>query len=272
MRIRSDLKFGTITDNPLVVGGTSVNSAQFATLPTVAGSDELHITLDPEGSNREIVKVTAHSAAATVCTIARGQLGTSAAQHALTTRWVHGAITTDLKIPCTSSTRPTLGLWEGMTIVETDTDLEFTYDGAAWVNTGNLGAWPTWTPTLTQSTAVAKTITRASWTRQGRMISGDFQLAVTAAGTANAAITVHLPVPAAAGYPDGAAIGSGYWLDASSITCHGNLGITTDDRVAFYAGSAANAANPLGLTASPNGAAIASGDLLVGTFRYEAAS
>lgn len=131
-RIRSDLKFGTITDNPLAIGGTSVNSAQFATLPTVAGSDELWITLDPEGSNREIVKVTAHSAAATVCTVVRGQLGTAAAQHASGTRWVHGAITTDLVIPCTSSTRPTLGLWAGMRIYETDTNREYVYNGTAW--------------------------------------------------------------------------------------------------------------------------------------------
>ena len=141
-RIRSDLKFGTITDNPLAVGATSINSAQFASLPTVAGSDELYLTIDPEGSNREIVKVTAHSAAATVCTVVRGQLNTSAAQHAVGTRWVHGAISTDLVVPCTSSTRPTLGLWAGMRIYETDTNREYVYTGSAWSYRGG-GTNPT---------------------------------------------------------------------------------------------------------------------------------
>lgn len=147
MRLRSDLKFGTITDNPLAIGATTVNSAQFATLPTVAGTDELYLTLDPEGSNREIVKVTAHTAAATACTIVRGQLGTAAAQHAVGTRWVHGAVTTDLLVPCTSSTRPTLGLWAGMQIFETDTNTIQVYDGTAWRQVSALGAWTAYTPT-----------------------------------------------------------------------------------------------------------------------------
>lgn len=173
---------------------------------------------------------------------------------------------------CTSTTRPA-SPWAGLPIFETNTGFLLTWDGAAWVQGLALGAWPTYTPTLTQSAAVAKTVTRAAWTRQGRMISGDFDLAVTATGAANNAITVHLPVPAAAGYSDGAIIGSGYWFDTSApITLHGNLGIVSDDRVSFYAGSAANAGNQMGLTSSPNGAAIASGDRLVGSFRYEAAS
>ena len=151
-RIRSDLKFGTITDNPLAVGATSINSAQFASLPTVAGSDELYLTIDPEGSNKEIVKVTAHSAAATVCTVVRGQLSTSAAQHAVGTRWVHGAISTDLVIPCTSTTRPTLGLWAGMKIYETDTNTVQVYDGSAWRQIAALGAWTAYTPTDTAIT------------------------------------------------------------------------------------------------------------------------
>lgn len=132
MRLRSDLKFGTITDNPLAIGSTTINSAQFATLPTVAGSDELYLTIDPEGSNREIVKVTAHSPAATAVTVQRGQLGTAAAQHALSTRWVHAAVTTDLVVPCTSSTHPTVGLWAGMRIFETDTGRELVYNGTDW--------------------------------------------------------------------------------------------------------------------------------------------
>lgn len=149
MRIRSDLKFGTITDNPLAIGAVTVNSAQFSTLPTVAGTDELYLTLDPEGSNREIVKVTAHAAAATSVTVQRGQLGTAAAQHALSTRWAHGIVTTDLTVPCTSSTRPTVGLWAGMRIYETDTNREYIYNGTDWVQRSGSPVWVT--PTMENS-------------------------------------------------------------------------------------------------------------------------
>ena len=136
MRIRSDLKFGTLTDNPLLIGSTSINSGQFATLPVVTGGDELWITLEPEGSNREYVKVTAHSASGTLCVGVRGQLGTTAAAHPLLSRWVQGIVTTDVTVPCTSSTRPTLGLWAGMKIYETDKFRELTYNGSAWIITG----------------------------------------------------------------------------------------------------------------------------------------
>lgn len=80
---------GTITDNPLLVGATSVNSSNFATLPTVASPDIMYIVLDPEATAGapEALTVTTHTASATVCTVTRAAQGTTAREHAAGTVW-----------------------------------------------------------------------------------------------------------------------------------------------------------------------------------------
>ena len=76
-------------------GGTTLNSAQFATLPVVASPDTLTLTLDPDGTagEPEIVLVTAHTAAATSVTVTRGQEigfgGIAGRAHAINTVWRH---------------------------------------------------------------------------------------------------------------------------------------------------------------------------------------
>lgn len=93
MRVRSDNTFGTTTNAPLLVGGTTLNSAGLANLGVVASPDIAVITLDPNRVNGapEIVYVTAHTGAATSATILRGQEGTAAREHPVGTFWVHGA-------------------------------------------------------------------------------------------------------------------------------------------------------------------------------------
>lgn len=92
-----NLVSGTITDNPLAIGATTINSAGFANLPAVVGPDTLRITLDPAGINGlpEIVLVTAHTAAATSITVTRAQEtangGNAAHAHILGTQWAHSA-------------------------------------------------------------------------------------------------------------------------------------------------------------------------------------
>lgn len=134
---RQNLQYGTITDNPLSNVATTINSADFAGLIALA-SNNMYVTLDPEGvyGDPEIINVTAHTAAATSATCARGALGTSARQHPQGTTWVAGVYDIDVIIPCTAATRPTLGLWEGMTIAETDTDRVLVYNGSDWARTG----------------------------------------------------------------------------------------------------------------------------------------
>jgi len=84
-----NLKGGTITDNPLAIGATTINSAGFANLPVVTAPDFLWLTLDPDAlvGAPEIVKVTAHSSAATSVTVVRAQQSTAARSHNLAEVW-----------------------------------------------------------------------------------------------------------------------------------------------------------------------------------------
>lgn len=133
-RLRTDVKFGIITDDPLTAGATTVNSTAFADLPVVAGSDDLLFTLDPAAlyGNPEIVRVTAHSSSATSVTVVRAQLGTTARQHIIGVQWVHAPYTVDVIMQCTSTTRPTVGLYAGLMAFETDTNFLIRYTGSAW--------------------------------------------------------------------------------------------------------------------------------------------
>jgi hypothetical protein len=56
-----------------VIAGTTLDSAIFANLPTIAAPDYMWLTLDPSGvaGLPEIVQVTAHTAAAITLTIMR---------------------------------------------------------------------------------------------------------------------------------------------------------------------------------------------------------
>ena len=94
----SNLKGGSITDAPLSNVATTINSAAFADLPAVTGSDTMWITLDPAGANGapEIVSVTAHTAAATSVTVVRAQQSTTARSHPVSTVWAHSLTTTDI--------------------------------------------------------------------------------------------------------------------------------------------------------------------------------
>jgi hypothetical protein len=103
-RSRTGFVAGTTTDNPLLIGATSFNSAGLATLPTIASPTIAVIILDPTGINGapEVVYVTAHTISTTSATIARAKESSSARQHPLATNWVHGATVqdfTDLEQP-----------------------------------------------------------------------------------------------------------------------------------------------------------------------------
>lgn len=93
-RLRRNFTSGTITDNPLTLGATTINSAGFASLPVVASPDIITIVLDPLGTAGapEIAYITAHTTSATAVTALRGQetaLGGGAArQHAQGIPWL----------------------------------------------------------------------------------------------------------------------------------------------------------------------------------------
>lgn len=89
-RLRQNFQGGTISDNPLLIGATSANSASFTSLPVVASPDIIVLVLDPNGifGAPEITYVTAHTASATTVTITRGQEGSAARQHTVNEPWI----------------------------------------------------------------------------------------------------------------------------------------------------------------------------------------
>lgn len=113
------------------------------------------------------------------------------------TQWP--AVTTGTII-CTSSTRPSAP-FEGQKIYETDTDRELTYDGGAWVQTVELGAWTSWTPTVTQgSTTFTLSGNASSYTRFGKTITAQFYVVIgSGTGQSGQGIVMTLPVAAKSG-------------------------------------------------------------------------
>lgn len=166
---------------------------------------------------------------------------------------------------CTSVTRPT-GV-EGRIIFETDTDLEYTYNGSGWVQTGHLGQWTTYTPQIDQgaSTNIAKTVNYSRYTRHGRMVTWAFQLSLTASGSAGSNVTITLPVTAASS--------SGV---SGSVTIY-DLSTTTRYSGQANGASAGTTCNFIGDWSSNNAwgntpnLALASGDIIRGQISYEAA-
>ncbi len=97
-RLKTAFVSGTILNNPLLIGGTTLSSNELSTFPAVVSPDIGVIVLDPRGTAGapEVVWVTAHTAAATTATITRGQEGTAARQHLVGVAWVHGPTIMDM--------------------------------------------------------------------------------------------------------------------------------------------------------------------------------
>lgn len=78
-----------------------------------------------------------------------------------------------------------------------------------------IGAWTDWTPTITQSVSVTRTITRAKYFKVGRMVTIMADLTVTSSGTAaNSVVIGGLPFTAA--YASFQRIGTAGIFDASA--------------------------------------------------------
>lgn len=131
-----------------------------------------------------------------------------------------------------------------------------------------VGAWTSYTPSLTQSGAVTKTDTYAKYQRVGRLITAQCFLTVTGSGTANNPVVIGLPVQAASttgNHP----VGTMFIFDNGTAWYHGVclLASTTTVR------GIANADNVyLGQTGGDFAAALAATDVVGITVTYEAAS
>lgn len=268
-RITANNVFGTTTDNPLTNVSTTMNSAGLANLPAVS-SNHAVLVLDPlrVAGAPEIVVVTAHTGAATSATVTRGAYGTSARQHASGTAWIHGATIDDVIRILTSSTRPS-DPYQGQFIYETDTD-SYVGRGAGpvWQTVVPLGAWSTYTPTLTQSATVTKTVTYARWVRIGRTIHFAVKLTVTGSGTASNAVRVGLP--ASCVQTSDYTLGQGYIFDSSASLLYRGLVTPAAAAEVFLSPTHVTTANVLGATAFTDG--LGSNDIVVLAGTFEATS
>lgn len=137
IRLRSNNVQGTITDNPLTVGATTINSAGLADLPVVDATNHLILILDPleTGGPAEIVRVTAHTNLATSVTVVRGVEGSTARSHIFGMTWFHGPIASDINftdVGTTSAIRPASPV-NGQLIYETDTGRWSARTGGVWL-------------------------------------------------------------------------------------------------------------------------------------------
>lgn len=130
-------------------------------------------------------------------------------------------------------------------------------------------AWPTWTPAVTQSGAVAVTNFRSRVTRDARRkIDFVTSLNVTGTGTAGQPITVTLPVPAAT---SGIPIGQAVLFDNSTSTFYPAIAwLQSTTTVSMFNATTSASAQILGQAIFT--AALASADTIQISGSYEAAS
>jgi hypothetical protein len=129
-------------------------------------------------------------------------------------------------------------------------------------------AWTSYTPTLTQSGAVTKTVTYAKYTQVGKWVHVQVLLAVTGSGTGNNAIVVSLPVTAASSSPLFG--GTFSWFNNGTAEYTGACVIFSTTSVCGHTNGTAST-NTLGTTGSADGTALANTDAIRIDFSYEAA-
>lgn len=214
-RITTNNVFGTLTDNPLLIGATTMNAAGLTNLAAVA-SNHAVIILDPlrAAGAPEIVIVSAHTGAATSATIIRGQYGTAARQHLSGVLWVHAPTIDDVIRIATSGARPA-DQYEGQVIYETDTDSYKGHNGTAWEQIVTLGAWTAYTPTLGGSTLGNGTIA-GSYVKAGRTVFWKARFVYGSTSVVAAATTMTLPVTSVAVTNIAAPIGNVTLFDTSA--------------------------------------------------------
>lgn len=295
--IYANVVSGTLTDSPLLIGATSANSSNFASLPTVTAPDFLWLTLDPLGTAGapEIVKVTAHTAASTTVTITRAQQSTTARQHLVSTAWDHAftksdaddlphrllTTTGDLMYASAANTADRLALGSTGSLLDVvggvpawlapgaaSAVLKIVSGVPAWV----AGAFTTWTPTVTQSGSVTVIANEATYFRLGRMITCWATLTVTGSGSSGNAVVVSLPVTAKAGYSVYSVTGEGELTQAETSGFAGLVRMATSTTFKLRDLNTTAGNVYLGESSSTYGAALANGDIISFHLTYEAAT
>lgn len=273
-RIRENSVFGTVADNPLSPGATTLNSNQLVLFPVISG-DHAVITLDPlrQYGDPEIVVITAHTAAATTVTIQRGQYGTIAREHPFGTVWVHALLDEDCIEVLTSGTRPT-NPYYGQTIFESDTDKFVGRSiGGVWQDVVPLGAWVDWTPSFTGFTLGNGTVV-AKYKKVGRHVFYHMHVTLGTTSSVTGTLTTSLPATVSTNYASGqSSIGYADLLDSGVASYRGVIRYENSGNhlilcdkifsVSFVVQAVVNATQPFTWT---------TGDVISVNGNYEAAS
>jgi hypothetical protein len=157
---------------------------------------------------------------------------------------------------CTSTTRPA-SPFEGQYIYETDTDQTLVWNGSAWLTTSSVGAWTSYSPTITSSGGTITTVgaVSARFTQVNKTVSVYFSIALTTVGTASGQLRMTLPVTASSNMLTDTIVGS-----AREQANTGNL------MQVFLSSS-----TQVGMLNYANGAQFANGNTFRGSITYEAA-
>jgi hypothetical protein len=132
---------------------------------------------------------------------------------------------------------------------------------------GLSAAWTGYTPTLTQSATVTKTVTYAKYQRVGRLVIAQGLLTVTGAGTAANAVAIGLPVTAAA---SDLIVGSGNIFDVSANTTHKGVAYLASTTTLWLLAANTTANTALGVDSFAAG--LASPDAVRFQVMYESAT
>ncbi len=130
-------------------------------------------------------------------------------------------------------------------------------------------AYTSYTPTLTQSATVNKTINYAKYTRIANTIIGKFNVSCSSAGTASNAVIVGMPVTASSVLSTNDLYGVGFIYDSSATLKYRAMvqfQSTTAIRFLTLHSTTDNLLGVVDFTAALN-----TGDIVVGAFAYEAA-
>lgn len=160
---------------------------------------------------------------------------------------------------------------EGMVSHLNDTNCLGFYSGAAWSTFGPVsGPLTTWTPTVTQLGSVTVTNTYSRYQRTGRKIECWFNVSVTGSGTAaNIIVIGGLPFTAAQAVM---ICGVGLVADVSASINYPGFCLLETTTTLTYVASEVSTTPAQRLGNQSFTAALASGDILSGTFTYEAAA
>ena len=167
----------------------------------------------------------------------------------------------------------THGFADGAALLDETAHDALDHTGLTGVGGGSAPTWTGYTPTLTQSATVTKTVTYAEYMEQGTLVFVRGVLAVTGTGTSANAVVIGLPVAAdfTVGAPGfGFVCGVGKIRDDSATQSY--LGIVNIvSTTTFQVMPLVPGTNVSGLGASQFTAALATGDGIVFSLQYKKA-